>query len=109
MAIHAPITGAPLRARAINGIEPQFALANRKAIEREIERLITLLDAADGDCDLEDDDPAGDTLDLGEAPDPAGNELLSILPVYGIDQSLGPINEREAIREHYRQLHAGTR
>jgi hypothetical protein len=35
------------------GIHAQFRLANRRMIEDEIERLIALLDAEDGDPDLE--------------------------------------------------------
>lgn len=42
-------------------------LINRVEIEDEIERLIALLDAYDGDCDMEDDDPAG-----SDAEDEAG-------------------------------------
>lgn len=45
----------------------------------------------------EDDDPAGGAADdLGES-DPSRGILR---PVYGIDQSQGPINEREAYRQH---------
>ncbi|MCW6529730.1 hypothetical protein NED98_05680 [Sphingomonas sp. MMSM20] len=80
-------------------LHPTFVLANRRAIEDEIERLIGLLDLVDGDCDLEDDDPAGDPLDEhGEAPSHDGYELVATRPVYGLDQSLGPINYREAER-----------
>ena len=53
--------------------------------------------AGDGDCDLEDDDPAGDGLDeRGECLTDDGSEMLSTLPLYGLDQSAGPVNEREA-------------
>jgi len=80
-------------------VHPQFVLANREAIENEIERLIALLDMCDGDPDLEDDDPAGDTLDEhGEAVGHHGQGLLPTLPRYGLDQSLGPINHDEAER-----------
>ncbi|RWI42128.1 MAG: hypothetical protein EOQ93_31820 [Mesorhizobium sp.] len=63
----------------MNAITPIDALA-RRAIEEEIERLISLLDLMEADCDLEDgadDEPSlgwctgygpGDTLDL-EADD----------------------------------------
>lgn len=85
----------------------------RQLIEVEIElhlsratRLIARLDRADGDPDLEDDDPAGDTLDEhGEAPTEDGTEHLGVLPLYGLDQSLGPINEREAHRARARELY----
>ena len=78
------------------GIHAQFvtALANRATIEAEIERLIGILDVADGDPDSEDDDPPGGASeDEGE-----GVRLLPALPVYGADQSLGPVNEDEAVR-----------
>ncbi|MCW6531188.1 hypothetical protein NED98_13125 [Sphingomonas sp. MMSM20] len=80
-------------------LHPTFALANRQAIEDEIERLIGLLDLVDGDSDREDDDPAGDELDeRGEAASSRG--ILTTLPKYGLDQSLGPINYLEAERAH---------
>lgn len=80
-------------------LHPTFVLANRQAIEDEIERLIGLLDLVDGDPDREDDDPAGDELDEGgEAP--ASHGVLATLPQYGLDQSLGPINYLEAERAH---------
>lgn len=79
----------------------------RKLIEAEIElclrrveRLIARLDRADGDPDLEDDDPAGGAIDdQGE-----GDELLPLLPVYVLDQTSGPINERAALRERHRRM-----
>ena len=70
------------------GIHTRFALINRAAIEAEIERLIGLLDLADGDCDLEEDDPSGDNvldMELDE-------DAVALCPIYGEDQSLGPIN-----------------
>jgi hypothetical protein len=42
------------------------APTNRKSIENEIERLIALLDAVDGDCDLEDD--GDDEPSIGSTP-----------------------------------------
>lgn len=109
MATDAPITGAPTRApfshEQLSRVQPNFVLANRALIENEIEWLIALLDTVDGDPDLEDDDPAGDTLDEhGEAPTENGCDLLLAHPRYGIDQSLGPINEREAMRERHQQM-----
>lgn len=56
MAIHAPITGATTRA-PISIVLDQAA---RLQIEEEVERLLALLDAADGDPDLE---PDGDEQD----------------------------------------------
>jgi hypothetical protein len=87
------------------GIHAQFALVNRRVIANEIERLIALLDIADGDFDLEEDDPAGDALDeRGECLTDDGTEMLSTLPLYGLDQSAGPVNEREAAFVRRRQL-----
>jgi hypothetical protein len=102
MAIHAPITGAQSRAPA------NLAAAIRRAtIEAEIEAsldhvsvLLARLDRDDGDCDLEDDDPAGDPLDIdGEAPTGDGRALSPVLPVWAIDQRCEPINSREPTRQ----------
>ncbi|MBU1606829.1 MAG: hypothetical protein KKD08_08495 [Alphaproteobacteria bacterium] len=71
-------------------------LRSRHHIEQTIEQLIGLLDTSDGDCDLEDDDPAGDPLDHGEA-----DYYLPDIPLYGIDQDSPPINEREAVERFY--------
>lgn len=89
------------------GLHAQFDtwFANREQIEDEIERLIGLLDLHDGDCDLEDDDPAGDPIEIhGEAPADNGNDLMPILPLYALDQSGGPINVREGYRAWQRSL-----
>ncbi|MEH3046153.1 hypothetical protein [Sphingomonas adhaesiva] len=62
---------------------------------------IDLLDARAGDCDLEDDDPAGDPLDIdGEHPCDDASTILAMRPVYGADQSLGPVNGLVAYQEH---------
>lgn len=62
---------------------------------------IDLLDARAGDCDLEDDDPAGDPLDeLGEHPADDATPISAIKAVYGADQSAGPINVRAAYQAH---------
>ncbi|WP_419828187.1 hypothetical protein [Sphingomonas sp.] len=82
-------------------LHPTYVLANRAEIEAEVERLIALLDMADGDCDLEDDDPAGDPLDIeGEAPSDVGTAVMATRPIYGVDQSHGPTNEAAAYRAH---------
>ncbi len=60
---------------------------DRKAIERQIEALIELLDTLDGDIELEDDELHDDMLDLGE-----GSDELATLPIYGTDQTRGPLN-----------------
>lgn len=92
MAIHAPITGAPLRASLI-----QFRLTeeSRLAIENEIERLIALLDVEDGDCDLEDGDSDMAADDAGEIEDWRPDGVLLPKPIYGVDQTRGPLNEHE--------------
>lgn len=65
---------------------------DRRAIERQIEELIDLLDAIDGDADMEEDDFPGGDDDFGE--DDRTNRV--VLPRYATDQSSGPINVREA-------------
>lgn len=70
--------------------------ALRRVLEAKIEALIALLDYSDGDCDLEDDDPAGEPLDKGELEEWRG----LLLPAYGSDQSRGPINERQMHRAY---------
>ena len=69
--------------------------ADRRMIGKIVEQLIELLDLAAGDVDLEDDDPAGDYLDTCE-----GEVLLKVLPLYGPDQTKGPINEVAACHAH---------
>ena len=66
-----------------------------RMIGKIVEQLIELLDLAAGDVDLEDDDPAGDYLDTCE-----GEVLLKVLPLYGPDQTKGPINEVAACHAH---------
>lgn len=64
---------------------------------------IDILDSRENDCDLEDDDPSGDPLEiLGECQSDDGREVLAMLPKYGADQTLGPINEADARQAHYR-------
>lgn len=58
-----------------------------------IENMIAALDDLQGDVDLEDDDPAGDPLDKGEL-----DEGVLGVPLYDVDQSSGPTNERAAYR-----------
>ncbi len=76
---------------------------DRFAIEEQIEALIALLDEDDGDPELEDDDPAGgnveDERQMGE-----GQEYYRLVPEYAADQTLGPLNEIEAYRQHRRDL-----
>ena len=112
------------------GIHSAFSPASRAAIEAEIERLIELLDLADGDPDLEDATGMEDDFSLtayalafteGRGPgcvvsdagggnvedEPQmgrGQDYYSLLPAYGIDQTMGPINEVEAYRQHRREM-----
>lgn len=74
---------------------------DRKAVERQIEELIALLDTIDGDTDLEEDELHEDPLDAGEA-----EEYLATWPIYGPDQSAGPLNEHQACEAHRRSLRA---
>jgi hypothetical protein len=84
----------------------QNARINRRAIADAIERLVSILDEIDGDPDIEEDDWPGDPLDQGELDGTRG----VMLPRYDIDQTKGPINEAEAVREHRRrEMEAGWR
>lgn len=65
-----------------------LAPIDRKAIERQIEALIDLLDRIDGDPDMEPDHEDFDDTDMGEP-----QNWMKTLPIYGIDQSEGPLNE----------------
>lgn len=101
MAVHAPITGARSRAPAFPRYLPQ-----REAIESEIEMhlhrvtlLVARLDRADGDCDLEDDDPSGDPAEI-DADSDDGRALSPILPRWSVDQSRGPTNANEPHRQY---------
>lgn len=82
MAIHIPSTA--FRPCTITLALPA---RDRKAVERQIEALIELLDALDGDAELEDDELHDDVLDLGE-----GSDELATLPSYAVDQTSGPLN-----------------
>ena len=80
-------------------------LAIEAEIEAHLERVTILLARIDGEDarseDLEDDDPAGDHLDLtGEANSDDGRGLLPIRPIWSLDQTQGPLNFKEASREY---------
>ena len=76
----------------------------RPVLARLTERLLERLDELDGDPDLEEDDHPGDPLDIhGEHPTDDGQTMLPTKPIYGEDQTLGPINEQDATRAFYRQ------
>lgn len=85
----------------------------RAAIEDEIETLlhrahllIARLDRVDAPfADMEDDDPAGDSLDeRGEAEDwrPDGAKLP--LPVFAVDQTTGPLNGKAAYQAWHQHV-----
>jgi len=95
MSLHVHAAAPPID---IGALLSTLATADLQAIA---ETAIDLLDQRAGDCDLEDDDPAGDTLDEhGEHPADDASTILAIRPVYGSDQSLGPINGRAAYQAH---------
>lgn len=80
---------------------PAFGIRGR--VEATIETLIEFLDRIDGDEDLEnlgleDDFVLPDFRRLGVGcplSDPGGEQdRAPLTPIYGIDQSRGPINER---------------
>lgn len=103
----------------------------RAAVESAVTSLLALLDYIDGDADLEDGDqdhgadegepffhdpvarrqnrsryagpgcPISDSDYGGEEPGEREDAILTA--IYGINQTLGPINEREAVQEHLRR------
>ena len=114
------------RLAPINALALPFPL-NREAIADQIETLIAVLDALDGDADFEPDgdeldgnaseddfvawppewgaagcpiaDPGGGNVEDELQADAAdGTELLKTLPRYGADQTKGPINETIALQ-----------
>lgn len=82
MAVHAPITGAPICAPAIafhvlpRRVRRLLATIDRDEIGDAIEVLIARLDAFDGDTDIELD---GDDLDFNGAEDDFGDGLNGFL------------------------------
>lgn len=105
MAMYAPIMGAPSRATMFHPYrETRFrrllATLSPDEIGDAVEALIARLDLLAGDADLEEDDHAGDLLDEREAASDDGRGLLSVLPIWPIDQTREPSNYREASRDH---------
>lgn len=120
MATHAPSTGAPTRATSIPVPPPAITRVlsrfDRDQLAGFIAVAIDLLDLADGDADregddadAEDDDPDTGVEDHPDGFDPEqdcehdGSEHDDVTlrhPIYGVDQSAGPINFREALIEH---------
>ena len=97
----------------------------RRAIEDQIELLIALLDASDGDPDWEEDcedrcragedDAAIFSHEVmgydhflpdenAEEDDAAGDDFYRLLPRYGVDQSRGPLNHIEAEQARQREM-----
>lgn len=91
--------------RPANPLPRMLTREDRRIVARHIESLIALLDEADGDCDLEDDDPAGDHLDsYGEPHSDDGARISALRPAYGIDQRRGPINHPLAVAGYLAQM-----
>ncbi|WP_289145559.1 hypothetical protein [uncultured Sphingobium sp.] len=65
---------------------------DRSAVEAQIEALIALLDDEDGDPDYEPEDDQG----IDDVPHDQRHDLI---PVYGVDQTGGPVNYATACRE----------
>lgn len=81
------------------GLAAVLERMSRSRLEQLAEAIISHLDELDGDVDIEDDDPAGGDLDdMGEYDSEDGTPMCAVLPIYALDQSLEPINEREAHR-----------
>ena len=79
----------------------------RPLLVRLTARMIDRLDQLDGDCDLEDDDPAGGNPDdTGEEEEWCPDGVKLALPIFGIDQTTGPINERETYEAWQRHVQA---
>lgn len=84
------------------------ATTRRERLETEIAlhldratALIARLDRIDADCDMEDDDPAGDVLDeRGEAPSDDGTRILTMPPLYSVNQCRGPMNHTGAVQAY---------
>lgn len=73
----------------------------RASLEAAIENMIALLDVIDGDCDLEEDDPAGGNVDDERQLDDA-----RLMPAYRIDQNQGPSNYARALQAYHREQEA---
>jgi hypothetical protein len=84
----------------------------RPMLARLVERAIEHLDAVDGDPDIEPEDD-GDRSEDDFQPAwlrPGEDPLFGIYPthpIYGADQSPGPLNEVAAHRAHMRRMLAG--
>lgn len=86
----------------------------RPVLARITARLIDRLDELDGDTDLEpeedcdeksEDEFRPEWLAKRDDPDPLFG-IYETLPIYGADQTHGPLNEQEAHRQHMRRLQA---
>lgn len=89
----------------------------RRAIAAQIEALIGLLDAADGDPDLEPEVDMDSARDDGCGPIHLNGRVVwgsdhdgcydAMLPRYGRDQSRGPINGAEGTKSYLRGMEEG--
>lgn len=87
-----------------------LARLDTATLEAVAAAVIDILDTRAGDSDLEDDDPAGDALDEhGEHPSDDGCTILAIRPIWGADQTAGPVNVRAAIAAHLEEDEARNR
>lgn len=93
-------SGVPVPPAAISRVLGRFS---RVELEGFISIAIELLDLADGDPDLEEDDHGGG--DVCDEPHDA-NEHFMMTPRYGIDQSAGIVNDVNIIRDYHRRLEA---
>ncbi|HEX8388249.1 MAG TPA: hypothetical protein VF636_04465 [Sphingomonas sp.] len=78
----------------------------RPVLSRLVARMIDHIDGLDPDPEEEDDDPAGDPLDRGELDESRPDGIKLPRPVYGADQSLGPVNYAETCRAWQEALRA---
>lgn len=102
MSVHAQHRGEPV-AMPLDAMLAVLPSLPRPLLARLTQRLIDRMDEIDGDPDLEDDDPAGGSADdTGEIEEWQEDGIHMGLPLYGADQSLGPINEADASRRFHR-------
>jgi len=111
-----------------------LARYDRRSLEAFLSVAIDLLDTMDGDPDIERNgdendgsfaedeycasffgsfdgpgcpisDPGGGNVeDEGEEEEDGAGQIYATLPVYGVDQSVGPLNEAAAYRAHMEEM-----
>lgn len=115
-------TGAPRVQPGRDSLAAHFARLTREDLTAIVAAAIDELDARDPDIDVElnGDEADGSAAEDDYHPqsenwkgepgcplaDPGGDEheVLTTRPVYGEDQSLGPVNEHAALRARYETL-----